>query len=116
MTLGTFVRKNRPRWQRLETMLAFIETRGPRKTTRPFLQELSALYRATTRPLAVGASLEHDGPGAATRCRGEVDLASCEANTEAESESNFSISLTRLIGFLCRQARKAQSWLRPGRA
>src|SRR5277367_2671449 len=52
MTLGTFVRKNRPRWQRLETMLGFIEARGPRGTDRPFLQELSALYRATTGDLA----------------------------------------------------------------
>jgi len=53
MTLGTFVRKNRPRWQRLETMLGFIETRGPRKTDRPFLRELSSLYRATTGDLAI---------------------------------------------------------------
>src|SRR5271156_2979734 len=52
MTLGAFVRKNRPRWQRLETMLGFIETRGPRRTDRPFLRELSALYRATTGDLA----------------------------------------------------------------
>ena len=52
MTLGTFVRNNRPRWQRLETMLGFIETRGPRRTDRPFLRELSALYRATTGDLA----------------------------------------------------------------
>ncbi len=48
MTLGTFVRKNRPHWQRLETMLGVIETRGPQGTDRPFLRELSALYRATT--------------------------------------------------------------------
>jgi uncharacterized membrane protein SpoIIM required for sporulation len=48
MTLGAFVRKNRPHWQRLETMLGVIETRGPRKTDRPFLRELSSLYRATT--------------------------------------------------------------------
>jgi uncharacterized membrane protein SpoIIM required for sporulation len=52
MTLGAFVRKNRPRWQRLETMLGFIETRGPRRTDRPFLRELSSLYRATTGDLA----------------------------------------------------------------
>jgi uncharacterized membrane protein SpoIIM required for sporulation len=52
MTLGTFVRQNRPRWQRLETMLGFIETRGPRKTGRPFLRELSSLYRSTTGDLA----------------------------------------------------------------
>jgi len=52
MTLGTFVRKNRPRWQRLETMLAVIETRGPQKTSRPFLRELSEVYRATTGDLA----------------------------------------------------------------
>jgi uncharacterized membrane protein SpoIIM required for sporulation len=52
MTLGTFVRKNRPHWQRLETMLGFIETRGPRRTDRPFLRELSSLYRATTGDLA----------------------------------------------------------------
>ena len=52
MTLGTFVRKNRPHWQRLEVMLGTIETRGPRKTDRPFLRELSALYRATTGDLA----------------------------------------------------------------
>ena len=52
MTLGTFVRTNRPRWQRLEAMLGVIETRGPRRTDRPFLRELSALYRATTGDLA----------------------------------------------------------------
>src|SRR5471030_777914 len=52
MTLGAFVRKNRPRWQRLETMLGFIEARGPRRTDRPFLRELSAVYRATTGDLA----------------------------------------------------------------
>lgn len=52
MTLGTFVRKNRPRWQRLETMLGVIEVRGPRKTDRPFLRELSEVYRATTGDLA----------------------------------------------------------------
>lgn len=52
MTLGSFVRKNRPRWQRLEAMLGIIESRGPRKADRPFLQELSALYRATTGDLA----------------------------------------------------------------
>jgi uncharacterized membrane protein SpoIIM required for sporulation len=52
MTLGAFVRKNRPHWQRLETMLGFIEARGPRGTDRPFLRELSSLYRATTGDLA----------------------------------------------------------------
>ncbi len=52
MTLGNFVRKNRPRWQRLETMLGVIEARGPSKTDRSFLQELIALYRATTGDLA----------------------------------------------------------------
>jgi uncharacterized membrane protein SpoIIM required for sporulation len=52
MTLGAFVRKSRPRWRRLETMLGVIEARGPRKTSRSFLQELSALYRATTGDLA----------------------------------------------------------------
>jgi uncharacterized membrane protein SpoIIM required for sporulation len=52
MTLGAFVRKNRPHWQRLEAMLSFIEARGPRKTDRPFLRELSSLYRATTGDLA----------------------------------------------------------------
>jgi uncharacterized membrane protein SpoIIM required for sporulation len=52
MTLGAFVRKNRPHWRRLETMLGVIETRGPRRTDRPFLRELSSLYRATTGDLA----------------------------------------------------------------
>jgi uncharacterized membrane protein SpoIIM required for sporulation len=52
MTLGSFVRKNRPRWQRLETLLGVIETRGPHKTAQAFLQELIALYRATTADLA----------------------------------------------------------------
>ena len=52
MTLGTFVRRGRPRWQKLETMLGFIEAKGPRKTDRSFLRELSALYRATTGDLA----------------------------------------------------------------
>src|ERR1700753_3469796 len=52
MTLGTFIRRNRPRWQKLEEMLGFIEVKGPRKTNRAFLRELSALYRATTGDLA----------------------------------------------------------------
>jgi uncharacterized membrane protein SpoIIM required for sporulation len=52
MTLGTFVRRGRPRWQKLETMLDFIEAKGPRRTDRPFLRELSSLYRATTGDLA----------------------------------------------------------------
>jgi uncharacterized membrane protein SpoIIM required for sporulation len=52
MTLGTFVRNNRPRWQRLETMLGYIETRSPRKTSRAFLRELSSLYRDATGNLA----------------------------------------------------------------
>lgn len=52
MTLGSFVRQNRPNWQRLETMLGAIESRGVRKADRPFLRELSALYRATTADLA----------------------------------------------------------------
>ena len=52
MTLGTFIRKGRPRWQKLEEMLGFIEIKGPRKANRPFLRELSALYRATTGDLA----------------------------------------------------------------
>ncbi len=52
MTLGTFVRRGRARWQRLETMVAVIESRGPRRTDRPFLRELSSLYRATTGDLA----------------------------------------------------------------
>jgi uncharacterized membrane protein SpoIIM required for sporulation len=52
MTLGTFVRRGRPRWQKLEEMLGYIEAKGPRKTDRPFLRELSALYRATTGDLA----------------------------------------------------------------
>jgi uncharacterized membrane protein SpoIIM required for sporulation len=52
MTLGAFVRKNRPHWQKLESMLGVIETRGPRKTDRTFLRELSSLYRATTGDLA----------------------------------------------------------------
>ncbi len=52
MTLGAFVRKNRPRWQRLDEMLGVIESRGPRRTTLPFLHELSSLYRDTTSDLA----------------------------------------------------------------
>jgi uncharacterized membrane protein SpoIIM required for sporulation len=52
MTLGTFVRRGRPRWQKLEEMLGFIEAKGPRETDRPFLRELSSLYRATTGDLA----------------------------------------------------------------
>jgi uncharacterized membrane protein SpoIIM required for sporulation len=52
MTLGAFVRKNRPHWQRLESMLGVIESRGPRGTDRNFLRELSTLYRATTGDLA----------------------------------------------------------------
>jgi uncharacterized membrane protein SpoIIM required for sporulation len=52
MTLGTFVRKNRPRWQQLEGMLDLMEGRAPRSRERGFLQELSAAYRATTGDLA----------------------------------------------------------------
>ena len=52
MTLGAFVRKNRPQWQRLDAMLGEIEARGPRRTSRAFLQELSALYRGATGDLA----------------------------------------------------------------
>ena len=52
MTLGNFVRKNRPQWQRLETMLSTIEKKNLRRTTQPFLQELTTLYRATTGDLA----------------------------------------------------------------
>ena len=52
MTLGTFVRRNRPRWERLDGMLRVIELRGPRRTSQTFLQELSALYRAATGDLA----------------------------------------------------------------
>jgi uncharacterized membrane protein SpoIIM required for sporulation len=52
MTLGAFVRKNRPRWQQLEGMLELMEGRSPRGRQRQFLQELSAAYRATTGDLA----------------------------------------------------------------
>src|ERR1700744_97746 len=52
ITVGTFVRRGRPRWRRLEEMLGFIEAKGPRKTDRSFLRELSSLYRATTGDLA----------------------------------------------------------------
>lgn len=52
MTPGAFVRKNRPQWQKLETMLDHIESRGPHRTSRSFLRELSSLYRATTGDLA----------------------------------------------------------------
>lgn len=52
MTLGSFVRKNRPRWQQLEAMLVLMESRAPRSRQRAFLQELSAAYRATTGDLA----------------------------------------------------------------
>jgi uncharacterized membrane protein SpoIIM required for sporulation len=52
MMLGNFVRKNRPRWQRLDDMLRVIESRGPRRTSQAFLQELSSLYRAATGDLA----------------------------------------------------------------
>jgi uncharacterized membrane protein SpoIIM required for sporulation len=52
MNLGTFVRKNRPHWQRLEEMLGEIERLGPRQAGQPFLHELLLLYRATTGDLA----------------------------------------------------------------
>jgi uncharacterized membrane protein SpoIIM required for sporulation len=52
MTLGSFVRKNRPRWQQLEAMLDLMEGRAPRSRQCAFLQELSAAYRATTGDLA----------------------------------------------------------------
>ena len=52
MTLGNFVRENRPQWQRLETLLGTMETRNLREVGQPFLQELIALYRATIGDLA----------------------------------------------------------------
>ena len=52
MTPGLFVRRNRPRWQKLESMLGTLESRGLKRTERRFLQELIALYRATTGDLA----------------------------------------------------------------
>jgi uncharacterized membrane protein SpoIIM required for sporulation len=52
MTLGAFVRKNRPRWQQLEGMLDLMEGRAPASRQRAFLQELSTAYRATTGDLA----------------------------------------------------------------
>jgi uncharacterized membrane protein SpoIIM required for sporulation len=52
MTLGVFVRKNRPHWQELEAMLAQMDRRAPESKRRSFLQELSSTYRATTADLA----------------------------------------------------------------
>ena len=52
MTMGSFVRKNRPRWLQLEEMLGLMESRAPRSRQRSFLQELSAAYRATAADLA----------------------------------------------------------------
>jgi uncharacterized membrane protein SpoIIM required for sporulation len=52
MTLGVFVRKNRPHWRHLESMLALMERRAPESKRRAFLQELSATYRTTTGDLA----------------------------------------------------------------
>jgi uncharacterized membrane protein SpoIIM required for sporulation len=52
MTAGLFVRRNRPRWQRLETMLGTMEARGLDRTDRTTLQELIALYRGATGDLA----------------------------------------------------------------
>ncbi len=52
MTLGTFVRKNRPRWQQLEQMITLMEQRSREARRRTFLQELSAAYRATAADLA----------------------------------------------------------------
>jgi uncharacterized membrane protein SpoIIM required for sporulation len=52
MTLGTFVRKNRPRWQELEAMIGLMESRSPRVRHRAFLHELSSAYRATAADLA----------------------------------------------------------------
>jgi len=52
MTIGNFVRSNRPHWQRLEEMVALMEGRSPASRQRPFLQELSANYRATAADLA----------------------------------------------------------------
>ena len=52
MTLGSFVRRGRPRWQRLEEMVVELERRGIDRTPRTFLQELTRLYRATTGDLA----------------------------------------------------------------
>ena len=52
MTIGAFVRKNRPRWQQLEEMLVLMEGRAARSRQRSFLQELSSAYRATAADLA----------------------------------------------------------------
>ena len=52
MTLGTFVRKNRPRWQQLEEMIGLMEQRSARTRHRAFLHDLSSAYRATAADLA----------------------------------------------------------------
>jgi uncharacterized membrane protein SpoIIM required for sporulation len=52
MTLGSFVRRNRPHWQELEKLIALMERRAPESRRRPFLQQLSAAYRSTTGDLA----------------------------------------------------------------
>jgi uncharacterized membrane protein SpoIIM required for sporulation len=52
MTRGTFVRKNRPRWQELEAMIDLMERHSRRTRQRTFLHELSSAYRATAADLA----------------------------------------------------------------
>lgn len=52
MTIGAFVRKKRPHWQRLEEMLGLMEGRAAVSRQRAFLRELSANYRATAADLA----------------------------------------------------------------
>jgi uncharacterized membrane protein SpoIIM required for sporulation len=59
MTIGAFVRRNRPRWQQLEGMLEQMEGHAPRSRQRSFLQELSAIYQATTGDLAFAQTHFH---------------------------------------------------------
>ena len=52
MNLVTFVRQNRPQWQRLEQLLERLERRQSGRMDRETLRELSHLYRSCTSDLA----------------------------------------------------------------
>jgi uncharacterized membrane protein SpoIIM required for sporulation len=52
MNLPAFVREKRPRWQRLEQLLGYLEHRELKKLDRMTLHELSHLYRAAASDLA----------------------------------------------------------------
>ncbi|PAW77250.1 MAG: hypothetical protein B9S32_12160 [Verrucomicrobia bacterium Tous-C9LFEB] len=52
MTMTSFIRKNRARWERLEALLTQYESKAPTQFGRETIRELSSLYRGCTSDLA----------------------------------------------------------------